>query len=242
MKNTHQHTVKKRQAASVWKTQTKLSIEPLWQPIGSLLLASVLCGALVFTRIIQMDSLHFGFLLWNLFLAWIPLVFAFMLYKQQTSNWLQKITFGSLFCLWLLFFPNAPYIVSDLIHLRWNTAYLIWFDAVLVFGFAFTGLQVGLYSLYLVQLAIQRSFNRLVSWLTIAGSIWLSGLGIYMGRELRFNSWELFTNPLDLLTDTWSQLDIQAMQMTVLYAALIGVVYLIFRSLADLKLPSPTNT
>lgn len=224
------------------KAKQLLNRLPLIKPLSALLLSSVLCCLMVTIRYVRMDSLKYGFLIWNLFLAWTPLLFAYLLkLKNYPTGFLsmpnsivgkkEKFIFLALFSLWLLFFPNAPYIVSDLIHLRWNKGTIIWFDAVLFFCFAATGLQVGLLSLYLIQKSLEEVTNRWLAFHIIAGSIWLSGFGIYMGRDLRINSWDLFTQPIELIQTTIHKLSIHGVQMTMVYAVLIGTVYLIFKSL-----------
>ncbi|MGB0522956.1 MAG: DUF1361 domain-containing protein [Flammeovirgaceae bacterium] len=219
---------------------------PFLKPVSALALASMLCCLMVSIRFIRTDTLKYGFLLWNLFLAWMPLVFAYWLYlKNYPKRFLgmpnriigvsEKLTFLTLLGCWLLFFPNAPYIVSDLVHLRWNRETIVWFDAVLFFCFASTGLQVGLFSLFLIQQTLNQVVGKWLSWHLIAVSIWLSGFGIYMGRDLRVNSWDLFTKPLELIQTIIQKFSIHGLNMTILYAVLIGTVYIIFRSLLTTK-------
>ena len=204
-------------------------------------LASCLCVALMLGRAKYHSSHRYIFLIWNLFLAWMPLFFAGILYlRDYPPNFLRmpaKIigTLDKFICLgllglWLLFFPNSPYIVSDLMHLTYGNPATVWFDAVLFFCFAITGLQVGLFSLFLIERVMTKVMNRAFSFLIILSSILLSGFGIYMGRVLRLNSWELFTEPIQLFWKTFNAINLYAGCMTAIYAALIAVIYLIFRS------------
>ncbi|MCB9081273.1 MAG: DUF1361 domain-containing protein [Lewinellaceae bacterium] len=137
----------------------------------------------------------FLFLIWNLFLAWIPVWFSSRLTARQPG----LLSLG-LFMGWLVFLPNAPYLLTDLIHLRERPPIPLWFDGILFFSFAWTGLALGLWSLLRVEQQLRiwwpqhrRSYTGL--WL------FLAGLGVFCGRFLRWNSWELITNPRGLLSD-----------------------------------------
>jgi len=211
------------------------------------LLSSALCCFLIVVRVMRTDTFRYSFLIWNLFLAWMPLLFAYFLYRKPLPKGFlgmpsvivshkEKFSFLLFFGLWLIFFPNAPYLISDLVHLRHNQGTILWFDAAAFFCFAATGLQVGLLSLFLVEKTIAQITSKPVAWLVISGSIWLSGLGVYIGRELRFNSWDLVTDPIQLFQGIAQELTIHAISMTLLYATLIGVIYLIFRSLITTKI------
>jgi uncharacterized membrane protein len=102
--------------------------------------------------------------------------------------------------LWLLFFPNAPYILTDLQHLSHPYGGApIWFDMLLINWFAWTGLLLGIFSLFLMQDLVRRTLGRWAGWGFVLSVSALSGLGIYLGRFLRWNSWDLLLRPLDLL-------------------------------------------
>ena len=99
---------------------------------------------------------------------------------------------------WLLFLPNAPYIFTDLIHLMSRYYGHFWVDLVPILSCALTGLVLSFLSLYLMQSIVARMFGWLTSWLFIAGAAGLSGFGIYLGRFLRFNSWDVLFKPMEL--------------------------------------------
>lgn len=148
-------------------------------------------------RMYLTDSLKFFFLAWNLFLAAIPWAVAVWLVRKKRPLWV--ILAGG--ALWLLFFPNSPYIITDLFHLRPRNGVPQWFDLTLIISFAWTGLLFGLDSLYKIQ---QHLFDQLgKKWsIVLTGFILLlTSYGIYLGRFLRWNSWDLFTRPQDLLLD-----------------------------------------
>lgn len=135
----------------------------------------------------------FAFLIWNIFLAILPLYFSYRLRRtrKKTAEYLW-------FCLWLLFFPNAAYIVTDLFHLRERLPVPLWFDLILLSSAAIYGVILGLISLYRVeQWLLRRLPGRYVQFAVFA-LLLLCGYGIYLGRYLRWNSWDIITSPWGL--------------------------------------------
>jgi len=166
-------------------------------PMLALTFASAVCFLLVTARIAWTRELHYGFLIWNLFLAWLPLVFALFAadhFRLSGRNWRFIVAAAA----WLLFFPNAPYIFTDVIHLNRGYFPHFWVDLVLILSCALTGLVLGFLSLFLMQTVIAKMAGRFASWLFIAGVAGLSGIGIYVGRFLRLNSWDVLLKPLAL--------------------------------------------
>jgi uncharacterized membrane protein len=157
--------------------------------------ASVTCVALVRFRVAQTGSMHYAFLVWNLFLAWIPFAIAYITYIASVRRrWLYLIVLASAF-LWLIFFPNAPYILTDLQHLSKAGADApVWYDVILLAWFAFTGLFLGMVSLFLMQEIVRREFGRWFGWGFVLAVSGLTSIGVYMGRFLRWNSWDIFGN------------------------------------------------
>jgi uncharacterized membrane protein len=170
-------------------------------PMLALVFASGVTAALVVARMVWIGSARDGFLLWNLFLAWLPLVFALLACDAYRSGTAGNWRFFGLAGAWLLFFPNAPYIFTDVIHLANRFHGQFWVDLVLILICALTGLVLGFVSLFLMQSVVSRMFGRAASWLFIAGIAGLSGVGIYLGRFLRFNSWDVVFKPLALGRD-----------------------------------------
>ncbi len=137
----------------------------------------------------------YHFLLWNLFLAWTPYAFsvaADLAYRGYRRGWALQVVLGML---WLAFLPNAPYILTDFIHLRFEPSVSVRYDAVLIGTFAFTGCMLGAMSLRLMQSIIERRRGMVAGWAFVVAITGLSGVGIYMGRVLRWNSWYLVTRP-----------------------------------------------
>lgn len=204
--------------------------------------ASVACGGLVLARYAATDSYRYFFLLWNLFLAWVPFgasLLAYELYRRKERG---VLLFGVGF-FWLLFFPNAPYIVSDLVHLHGVTSerFIFWYDLVMISCFSWTGLLLGFVSLYLMQSIVRHaaggSRGAFASWGFVAAAMGLGGFGVYLGRFQRWNSWDIVHRPLDLVSaileqvlhplrhqETWGITLLFAAMMTLLYMLLYGVV------------------
>ncbi len=155
---------------------------------------------MIAARAYYFRSWHFVFLSWNLFLAWIPYYTSSQL-KRYDSGW--KLV--SLLLTWLLFFPNALYIVTDLVHLREYSAAPLWYDTILAFSAAFTGLVMAFISLYRVEQILAQKINRLYLPFVIISILFLASFGVYLGRYLRWNSWDIISNPLALLDSVFQR-------------------------------------
>ena len=209
-------------------------------PMLALMLSSAVCMALAFARIIHTGNIHYGFLIWNLVLAWLPLIFALLasdsFQNRASRNWRFYCLAGA----WLLFFPNAPYIFTDVIHLTASFYAHFWVDMVLVLLCAFTGFVLGFVSLYLMQTVVTRMFGRAASWGFIAVVAALCGVGIYLGRFLRFNSWDIFFKPVALYRGVGHWVSNPVSQPTslafpVLFAAFLFIAYLMLYALTHLR-------
>lgn len=157
-------------------------------------IASVACVALVVVRVAITHRMTFSFLVWNLFLAWVPYVFTPVGGNRAAPRASRAIALGS-GALWLLFLPNAPYLVTDLVHLRARADMPFWFDASMLAAFAFTGLALMIASLARVHGAVERRTDRRIGWIFAVATLTLSSLGVYLGRVLRWNSWDAIVQP-----------------------------------------------
>lgn len=164
-----------------------------------LLLSSLFSCILVVARVIHTGSLAFIFMPWNLFLAWVP---------YRVSTWLthmnRRIVMGAGLIAWLLFIPNSFYILTDLYHLadgHRNTRVPEWFDLILILSFAWNGLLLGVLSTRQVERLLAPDASAMGRWVFVYPVMWLNALGVYIGRYLRYNSWDIVTNPIDLLGD-----------------------------------------
>lgn len=196
----------------------------------SLALLSALCCLLLIIRAVQTEQIRGLFLLWNLFLAWMPLFFA--LFARRLSSSLIVTKSKQLFVLvnlglWLLFFPNAPYLITDLIHLGEYERQILWFDTVGFFIAALAGICTGLYSLQVTHQVLNQFINNVFAWIVISASIVLSGFGLYLGRYARFNSWDLFTHPFYLFRKSYRELhNPLAIQTTLIFTLVVMVLYI----------------
>ena len=161
-------------------------------------LACAVCIGLVFARVAYSDSgRHLG-LIWNLFLAWIPFILAYFAHAVSWRRALLYLVIPVIAFLWLIFFPNAPYMLTDLQDLaRRATVAPLWYDVIIVVWCSWTGMLLGVISLYLMQDIIFRSFGRTAGWIFVFVISGLSSFGVYIGRFVRLNSWDILQNPAE---------------------------------------------
>jgi uncharacterized membrane protein len=171
----------------------------------ALFAASTLCVVLVELRIGRSGDSFYRFLVWNLFLAWVPLGLAMAAYHRARTR-LDAVA-GALLVLWLLFFPNAPYMLTDFIHLTGEGPVPVWYDALMLSSFAWTALLLGFASLYLVQMVARRAVGTTWSWVGVACALLLASFGVYLGRFVRFNSWDALVRPGRVLDVIRNQLE-----------------------------------
>ena len=193
--------------------------------------ASLICIMLVGARITVSDSGRYASLVWNLFLAWIPFLLAYAAYTLSWSRrWLYIVIPITAF-LWLIFFPNAPYILTDLQHLavaNWQDIDT-WYDVLMLVWFAFTGLLLGMVSLFMMQEIIRREFGRWIGWGFVALVTVLTAVGVYVGRFLRWNSWDILSRPRELADFTLAHAvdpSGRSIVFTTIFAALFLFLYL----------------
>jgi uncharacterized membrane protein len=201
-----------------------------------LVLASAISVLLALARMLYSGSRDYATLILNLFLAWIPFVFAGLAYLVSWGRrWLWLVV-AACALVWLLFFPNAPYILTDFNHLSTKTTNApLWFDVIMLIWFAWTGLLLGVISLHLMQEIVTRAFGRVTGWIFTLVVTVLSSVGISLGRFLRWNSWDILQEPLPILHDVWDWLrypfsNLRIYGFTLLYTLLFLFVYLAFRA------------
>ncbi len=176
-----------------------------WHFLRALLLASGINVGFYIVRVFAGHSFRYWFLLWNLFLAWLPLVFAWLLQNSlKKERWLGAKPFIYT-VLWLGFLPNSFYLVSDLIHLHSTGEVSLLYDAVLIFSFIFTGFVLGFTSLFIVQRQLHDKLKRRDTHAIMALVLLLCSFAVYLGRNFRLNSWDVLVNPAGLLFDVSDQ-------------------------------------
>lgn len=168
------------------------------------------------------------FLAWNLLLAWIPYLIGLWLlvYYRRLTSWI----LSPIVLLWLLFFPNAPYIATDFFHFEQKPHVPIWFDLIMLFSFAWSGLLLGLVSLRDVHIVIAQKTNQFFGWLFVVVAIFFGAVGVYMGRYLRWNTWDVFIDPAQLLNDlmlrfVYPSQDWRAWGVTLAFSLFLGTAY-----------------
>jgi len=200
-----------------------------------LLMASCfLCFGLIVLRVMATGKLQFIFLIWNLFLAFIPFFIANWLYLFRDR--FNKITVIPMVAMWLLFFPNAPYIITDIIHLHPSKDFGYWYNLLIVISCVWNALVMGLLSLNDIQNVLTEKFGKLTAWIVSISSVFLGAFGIYLGRILRWNSWDLFFDTKCLVYDITDRIinpmsHGRTLGVTLFYGMFLLIVYLFFRQL-----------
>jgi uncharacterized membrane protein len=180
------------------------------------------------------------FLIWNLVLAWVPVFFAAGFATVRRRVWLLPLGLG-----WLAFLPNAPYLVTDLVHLSEGVE--LW-RHVLQYGFAaWTGIMLGVVSMRLIHQRIEREWGCILGWAAVVVSIALCSIGVVIGRFQRWNSWDLVTRPDAVVASTFEWVRspfayVQSTGVAVAVAAFFGLAYLTIWSLSGLGLRQSQRT
>jgi uncharacterized membrane protein len=198
-----------------------------------LLAFCVFIGLLIAVRIFYSGSIIYLFLVWNIFLAWIPFMISSLFKKMNgKSKWKSALVF----CCWLAFFPNALYIVTDLIHLELESPVPKWFDALILFSSAVLGLMLAFISLYRVEGFLSKAINRKLLAPLILLILFLGSFGVYLGRFLRWNSWDIISNPFKLLLSIGHRIvspfdHVQTWGITVVFTVFFYLLYITIKKL-----------
>jgi uncharacterized membrane protein len=173
---------------------------------------------------------------WNLFLAWIPFVLALIIYDRGTSD-ASRPALGAAAVLWLLFLPNAPYVVTDLKYISGFGSVSALYDVVLLASAALAGLLLGLTSLFLIHAVAQRLIGAFSAWALVVGALGLSSFGIYLGRVQRWNSWDVFVRPGSLFSEIAGGLlhplsHPRPIAVTIVFTSFLVASYVVFYSFA----------
>jgi len=196
-----------------------------------LILCSVFSIGLMVWRIIYTGQLLFAFLVWNLFLAFVP--FAISKKISQVSI-CKKWKFIVCSLVWVIFLPNAFYIITDLFHLDMNEDVPLWYDLALLWSFAWSGLLFGILSVQHMERLFEEHVGKKPGLLFVLLLMVMNGFGVYIGRYMRFNSWDVLTNPFQLISDV-VYLFVHPIRnrfdcsMIVCYAILLTLIYYTFK-------------
>ena len=198
------------------------------------------CTCMVAVRIDKTGSAYYRFLLTNLFLACVPLFFstALRVLNRLRFHWAMM---APLAVLWLLFLPNAPYILTDILHLTRSADAPLWYDLALLLSCSGTGLLLGYLSLVDVQEIVARRFSPIVGWVFALVSLVLSGFAIYLGRFLRWNSWDVLFTPTLVLQIAGALMNplahLKPLSVTLVFGIILVLGYISLRML----LPTESN-
>jgi uncharacterized membrane protein len=198
---------------------------------------TVLVVVMVAVRVAYSGSPAFLNLPWNLVLAWVPFVLALVVYEQAARG-VRGVRLLALGGLWLLFFPNAPYLLTDFKYLGWYSDEApSWYDATLLSAAACAGLALGFASLYLMHAVARRLWGASRAWLGVGVVLVLGSFGVFLGRFQRWNSWDVFTDPAPLFAQLaralLNPLDYpHALAAVGIFAAFLGATYLVFYAFA----------
>jgi uncharacterized membrane protein len=214
-------------------------------------LASVGCSFVLVLRILITKSFRYMYLVWNLFLAWIPyglalgmIALAAKVRSRRRIRWL-IILFGTL---WLLFYPNAPYILTDFVHIIKapprisneitfiSSDGILWYDIVLNSSFAFIGHLIGLVSLVFFHSLTKVLYNRWIGWIIATTASLLGGYGIFLGRFARLNSWHIFTKTIPSMRIIFGNLfNTKALLFSFCFGFFIFLTYVVVYSFHKLR-------
>ena len=198
------------------------------------------CGfscLLLCARIFITGDLTYLFLVWNLFLAFIP--FAITEWLPTLERFAQrKRELAIVLFVWLLFIPNSFYILTDLFHLDKFDSAPKWFDLLLIFSFAWNGIVLGIVSIRRTEVILESISGRRFSLFIIFIVMWLNAFGIYIGRYLRFNSWDIIAQPFSLFKEMFEVLfhslrNKMEWGMIAVYAVFMTVLYITIKKLAE---------
>lgn len=200
--------------------------------------ACAVCVGLVVARVAYSESGRRLDLVWNLFLAWIPFILAYIAHAISWRRIWLYLVIPIVAFLWLIFFPNAPYMLTDLQDIaRAATDAPLWYDVIIIVWFSWTAMLLGVVSLYLMHDITQRTFGRFAGWAFVFVISGLSSFGIYIGRFVRLNSWDILQKPtetamniLGIVIDPSRRLA----AFTFLYAFFFLFVYLLLYSFSHL--------
>jgi uncharacterized membrane protein len=210
--------------------------------VKALLLANGLSLFFYIFRVWSGQSLRFSFLPWNLALAWLPVVFAaWFRHRLHSKRFLSP---GNLLlvALWLLFLPNSFYIVSDLIHLYESGEVSMLYDATLFFSFIFNGYVAGFLSTYIIHAQLLKRLSERMAHVIIAVVFLVCGFAIYLGRYMRWNTWDVLAHPFGVIFDASERVinpvaHPEAALTTLTFFALLSAMYaVIFQFVLALKL------
>lgn len=194
-----------------------------------LIFSTLLVVVLASLRVGITHSLKNIYIIWNLFLASIPYFIVSFIRKKEIRVYSKS--FWGLFFLWLIFLPNSSYIITDLVHLQYNKSLPIWYDISKLFLAGFTGLLWGHFSVFYLINYIEKEKKILYKNAILFTLFLLTSYGIYIGRYLRWNSWDIFVQPINVLISLKSNLCLETIAFVFTFSILQLITYLTLKFL-----------
>lgn len=189
---------------------------------------SLIAITLLLLRVKITHSMYLLFLIWNLFLAIIPYYLSLRI-RNNFFNTTKKIQNCIYILIWILFFPNTFYILTDFTHLHFKNVFQFGLDMLILSSFSFAGFYVGLQSLHHIHHLTIAKYGNKTGNLFILSMSFLSSFGIYLGRVLRFNSWDIISKPIALFnTSIYALFNFETIIYTLQLGIIILVSYIIF--------------
>lgn len=181
---------------------------------------------LLSARVIYSKELVYLFYLWNTFLAILPFYFSKQLLKLKRINYKAVL----LLVAWLLFFPNAPYIITDIFHFEKRPPIPVWYDLTMVVSATWNGLLLGILSLMQVEIFLMNHLKKKWVSLFVFSCLCLCGYGVYLGRFLRYNSWDIVLKPLLIFYSSTNQIlhplqNLSVWAFTFVFSTMLYIIY-----------------
>ena len=175
------------------------------------------------------ESIYYLFLIWNLILAIIPYLITKVILSSKRIRSNVFLLFIAI-SLWLVTFPNAPYIITDLLHIKGGSSMPGWFDLILVLSYAWTALLIGIISLNNIENILRSHFKNVMVNILVFSFLVLTSFGVYIGRYLRWNSWDIIRYPYQLINDIFVRIlnpmeHLDTWFLTFVFAVFLNMVY-----------------
>lgn len=155
--------------------------------------------ALLQLRFAYTGDVKFIFLVWNLFLAIIPYLIGKWLRFRESEN---PYIISTLLLIWLLFLPNAVYLITDFIHLKVSNLIITALDILILTSFSCAGAFMAFESMKDTYLMLDKNLFHISKNKYYCIITFLSAMGVYLGRVLRWNSWDILRDPSGLVMDS----------------------------------------
>lgn len=220
---------------TLWLFRNRFDSPKRFVTVMLLTVFSLFCVSLVAVRIPINGRMGMHFMIWNLFLAWIPYLISLTLERTKRNDKIGILSFMVLI-IWLLFFPNAPYMITDFQYAGSHGDLLLWLNIVTLISFAWTGLLLGYLSLREVQTFLESHLSARWTWSIIIIAVVAASYGIFLGRYQRWDSWNILTQPIGLLKDILHTITTpRAIGMTLTLSVFLILGYLSLYVLANQK-------